>query len=402
MITPGLLIALALPAPAPAAVHAVVAAAGAAAAADAGAHPSAAASAAAAADAGAHASPAAALDICGGRPISRWSAGSGTYARTAEFGTADQTWMQAITGIVMDARGRLLVHDGVEGVVHVLTPELRRTAGFGRRGGGPGEFRPLTSMFLMGDDFLHQFIAADGASLFVHDGLITELTADGEYVARRIDLRRFGPGPIYGVRAMHATAGRLFFAVDALTSDQRQLETWEVLGSQAEIRHRLRLVTPPRVDGRFRTVGQEARPVWAASGPCVVLGDGASRWLLRLNLLTGESDTLRLPQHRVALRSRTDLPPPLLERWGGAAPNPAAIWAWREIRIDPDGHVWVNPWRPPTERAAAFYRIDPAGRLHEERLPAFPHAFGAPGVFYTRGRTGIGGEAVVARYERSR
>lgn len=349
----------------------------------------------------AHRGSSAHASVCEARPTSRWSGGASGYRRDGSFGTDPDQWLQAATGILADDRGEVLVHDGVEGVVHVLTPALWHVRQFGRRGGGPGEFAPLSPMFLMGWDFLHRFVASDGAAVFVFDGVVREYSRTAEFIRTRADLRQHGPGPIYGVRSLHAAGGRLYYAVDALTSNQRHLETWELGEGKAVLRHRLRLAMPPRVGGRIRTVGQEARPVWAAQGDCAVLGDGSSRWLLRLNLVSGAVDTLRLPAHHVELRGRRDIPPPLRDRWG-AAPDPTAVWRWREISVDPDGHVWVNPWRPAGEGDFTVYRIDPPGRVHEERVSAFPHAFGPPGVFFSRERSGSSHEVVVVRLTAAR
>jgi hypothetical protein len=66
--------------------------------------------------------------------------------------------------------------------------------------------------------------------------------------------------------------------------------------------------------------------------------------------------------------------------------TPTLLARWTEMAIDPDGHLWIRPWTRPSEREGpvAAYRLSMAdGRVQRETLPAFPQAFGRPGVFYS-------------------
>lgn len=83
--------------------------------------------------------------------------------------------------------------------------------------------------------------------------------------------------------------------------------------------------------------------------------------------------------------------------------QPAALWKWVDLTVDPDGHVWIKPWVRPENDAPGtkVLRVDPSTRRVEKvRLPSFPKAFGAPGVDYVIETDPDTDELLVTRYER--
>jgi hypothetical protein len=63
---------------------------------------------------------------------------------------------------------------------------------------------------------------------------------------------------------------------------------------------------------------------------------------------------------------------------------PTAVVRWSEMVADPDGHLWIRPWEPPERRREGqvpVFRVDlSTGAVRSDTVPAFPRAFGEPGV----------------------
>lgn len=144
------------------------------------------------------------------------------------------------------------------------------------------------------------------------------------------------------------------------------------------------------------------------------MSDGAGEWVVRLDRGTGRSDTLPLPRHEVppyrpsddsalvrglaAVRARTGAR-------GGASGKavPTALTRWSEMVVDPDGYLWIRPWRAPSDDAAPIevVRVDlRTGRAERERVPAFPHAFGPPGTYYALEKDPETDEFLLAAFRR--
>lgn len=347
---------------------------------------------------------------CNGSRTSRWSAAGAQYRVTAKFGDDADNWLAALHGVAVNERGEIFVYDARTGTVYVLDDALRVKRRFGRLGGGPGE---LTSRPTEGGRYAATLIAATEAAVDISDPSgVKRFHPDGRFERSFASPSDRNRSPLsFNVRGLQGTASGVLLAYDALDpqTGRRRLQTWELKPNGPELRHELPLPTPPEVGGRFVKGGpRQASPLWAAYNGCIVVGDGASPWMLRLDLRTGRKDTLRLPAHEVPpyesnprvrrmeelLRRRADLEVAL-------DVAPTALWRYAQLRIDPDGHVWVNPWRdqkvqPPLD----VFRIDPSGQVHRERVPAFPVAFGPPGVYYARGVNPDTDEVLVVRYAR--
>ena len=122
------------------------------------------------------------------------------------------------------------------------------------------------------------------------------------------------------------------------------------------------------------------------------MADGESEWVLRYHTSNGAVDTLRLPSHKVPPPTQSPVPDALVAAMrsrGSSGPVsrgvvPTAVVPWSEMVADPDGHLWIRPWEPPERRRAGqvpVFRVDlSTGAVRADTVPAFPRAFGEPGV----------------------
>ena len=81
--------------------------------------------------------------------------------------------------------------------------------------------------------------------------------------------------------------------------------------------------------------------------------------------------------------------------------DPTAPIRWSRITIDPDGWVWVEPWRPISSRAIPFRAVvvNPETAYADGPIiPEFPLAFGGGGAFYVVGQSAATLAPVVRRY----
>jgi hypothetical protein len=193
----------------------------------------------------------------------------------------------------------------------------------------------------------------------------------------------------------------------------RSLQTWLLAAGELRLVHQLALPVLPRAGTGSFVPPQQARAVWSAVNDCIVVGDGSSPWLLRLRLSSGRADTIVLPSYTVPRDERTAERMARMRRLLDRAAadldislpvgdaTPTAIWRWAEVAIDPDGHIWVNPWRLVEQRQQPLeiLRIAPNGRITNERVPAFPIAFGPPGSFYARQKHPTTDELLIVRYD---
>jgi hypothetical protein len=122
----------------------------------------------------------------------------------------------------------------------------------------------------------------------------------------------------------------------------------------------------------------------------VVASDGAAPLLVSTRLGGGSVDTARIPLPSAASsresRSRMEgvLPP------GYRIPPPTAAVRIRDLALDPDGYAWLLPVQPAGGPPGGLLvvRVDVGtGHAVLDTVPAFPRAFGAPGVFYAETRT---------------
>lgn len=329
---------------------------------------------------------------------SRWA--GGPYARAAVYGR-EPGWLSSVTGIAATASGRVAVLDGTAARVVVLDGPLRVVREFGRRGGGPGELAPSALMGMQGLQRTFNHLEATDTALFVYNANgISVFSWDGRFRGQYGGLTGGYIAP-FTLRAMQAAPRGVLYGYDTLDMTGRRghrLQTWVALGDD-----RRRLVaevpmTPPPMRGTTFQVGtRQARALWAARDGCAVLSDGGSPWVARVDAGTGRVDTLPLPRHDVppydpAVDDRLS---ERMSRLGGALGGrarvsggmaPTLLARWTEMAIDPDGYLWIRPWTPPDAREGqpvAAYRLSlRTGAVERAALPAFPQAFGPPGVFY--------------------
>jgi hypothetical protein len=134
----------------------------------------------------------------------------------------------------------------------------------------------------------------------------------------------------------------------------------------------------------------------------VVASDGAEP-LLVYAPVGGRQDTARVP-----LPERVDRNENYAQKLGGVVPSgfqldePSAPARLIDMVLDPDGFVWLLPVQPDDRIPGGLevIRVPLGGGVAvTDTVPAFPRAFGPPGVYYAR-IDGPDEELLVARYER--
>lgn len=325
---------------------------------------------------------------------SRWAPGHARYETAAEFGWG-QEHMIDLWGIATSAAGDVFVFDAGNTRVLELDSDLRLVDTFGRAGRGPGEFS--YQGVLPGD-----WIAADDSSIFVLDlRTLSEFDLSGEfrrYVTREIP----SPLPPRPIRRIAARYGRVVYVVDEIDRQDgtRTLQTWRIEPSKPHTLLRTdSMPSLPRSDGRVVTAGLfvgQADPLWAAHRRCAFISDGAGDWILRVDLTTNRADTLHLPSREIPELTEED------EAWleqgrramarvGNPARldgvEPTARLKWADLLVDPDGFVWLEPWRPRSMRDEPFttWVVHPAtGAVDSVVVERFPDAFLPGGAFVSR------------------
>lgn len=328
----------------------------------------------------------------------RWI--SPSYSQTHTYGLGDNAagpdqWIGSYGGLVA-AGDTLFLYDQSRPRIVQLSGELEERHAFGRAGDGPGEFNmpfPVTWI----DDIAEGHVAFDGRHLVVYDRHDFALF-DAEGTLRwssRIPLPTLSMGD--GVRFVSPlNEEEIIFGLDSLDARSRRLQLWKLRQSSPNDRELLwerpipwrgreaePYVTPHR---------REARSYWARHRDCVVVSDGGRHFLWMIDLSTLEPDSLSLPEWEVpefgelpSDRRTLRIASQTLE-----APNqgPALLKRWTGLIVDPDGHAWVGAWTQSEKEHQAFVVSLASGRYQRLDLPAFPTAFGAPGVFYAAQRSG--------------
>jgi len=295
----------------------------------------------------------------------------------------------------------------------VLTEALTPIRTFGRRGGGPGEMHAFTSRGFLGPQW--QWISMAGDTLLVFDGLaVHRFSLDGRFLGRaygdavrRMDLND-GSEMVAAVEggALSSWGGYYLSAL----RDGSDRYRWSIVhhtSGRPDSLLSLQLTPLPLTRGsKVGFIGPaQATPVWGWSHDCVVATDGGGAWLVRANLGRPGLDTVSFDLPHVA-------PPPIdkeeIGRLSGMASKgqggylePTLEQRISSLAVDPDGYVWVLPAQDTADGAGLqVVRISLAtGLAAHDTLPAFPIAFGRPGVFYARSNNPISGVAEVVRYE---
>jgi hypothetical protein len=352
---------------------------------------------------------------CESRPGgSRWDA---EYQRSAVFGDSEA---EAIGGIVLAGIAAtdsvVYVMESGRARLWLLRPDLSVIRSVGREGRGPGEWHPFGPANQGGS---MRWVSASDRAVRLFDGeRIQEFAPDGRF--RRIAVNgalATGISPLqsrvrYAGDHLLFSAGGYDIMLPVATGGAAAARRADPVDGRSQWWVKIRegdadravlqlglLPLPPKAG-----IGPaQALPLWDASGGCVVATDGAGPLLIAASVQGGGQDTLQvpLPDRRADPRDFADdmagvLPP------GVRLDRPSAPTRVRDLALDPDGYVWLLPVQPKPRipGGVEVIRVGLAdGRNAVDTVPAFPRAFGPPGVFYGE-RHGSGGEILVERYER--
>jgi hypothetical protein len=327
------------------------------------------------------------------------------------IGRGETNWLNEVGGVAVHG-DLVFVYDPPEGRITVLTETLTPVRTFGRRGGGPGEMNAIATMGMLGPQW--QWTTTAGDTLVVFDGrAVHRFSADGRFLGReynaavqRSDLNDGSPAIARVNGALLSSWGGYYLAALREPSDRYR---WSILrhtsGRPDSVLSLQLEPLPSRRNGVPFTGPEQAEPVWGWSRDCVVATDGGGGWLVRANLDGPGLDTVtfELP----------DVEPPVIDkeevgRLSGMASKGQGGYIEPTLRkrvsslvVDPDGYAWVLPAQERAEGAGLqIVRVSLAtGQAAYDTVPAFPIAFGRPGVFYARTNNAITGVAEVGRYE---
>ncbi|HEX7119255.1 MAG TPA: hypothetical protein VF212_10730 [Longimicrobiales bacterium] len=338
---------------------------------------------------------------------SRWADG-GDHRETGRAGDDEELWFANIGGVYWSAEG-LYVYDAMNTRVVRLTEDLEFVGSFGREGDGPGEFpRRMVSVFRPA----RRIHGGPDGILIYEERRVSVFDPEGRYQGNLIaDPFTVGMSPM--TRGLRWTPSGVLFDAgghdayhlpDAWTdSVSYRVQRWagDTIHTIAEIL----VARAPRGPRGAQYLGpRQARPAWDAAGGCVVMTDGASPWLVVASLDGREADTVsvELPERDPPAGDRATLERLSAQAGGGThLPEPTVIARIRDLILDPDGHVWLLPNQPDPapESGVEVLRIAlGSGRTVVDTVPAFPVAFGPPGVYYATIRAAMD-EQMVARYE---
>lgn len=340
----------------------------------------------------------------------RWLAES--YSETHTYGLGDEEeWIGSYGGLAVAGDSLFLYDQGRPRIAH-LSGELEERHAFGRQGEGPGEFNALPLPWL--DDAAEGHVAFDGSRLIVYDrNDLTSFDPEGEY---RWSTPLAGFGFNLGRRGVvfvsPVNEEEVIYGVDWLGSGARRLEARRMQrsgGDRGELLWERTVPTRSRDDrenGRARVQNRQARSYWARHQDCLVVSDGGRPFLWVVDLATLRTDSIALPEWEVPdfgeLRSdRSAL------NIGGRVvqprpQEPALLWRWRGLTVDPDGHAWVWAWTQSRDEFEVFVVSLASGESRHLNPPGFPTAFGPPGVFYTALQVGETDEQYLVRFAGAR
>jgi hypothetical protein len=336
---------------------------------------------------------------------SRWASSHGGYVEAGVLGRDPQQWVEEVAGVV-ELGGLIYVYDPGRAHIVVLDEAFRPVRTFGREGKGPGEIEPERDMGTRGPGW--KWMELVDSSLVVFDGFRLQVFApDGSLRTGRLQtpLRRGW---------VNFWADRVRISSDAIISSNggydfgsrsRRPNEWTIdRSTESATTPILSLQLPPLPRSRGVPFGgpDQALPVWDAASGCVVASDGTGRWVVRSSVTGRRIDTLAL--------NLPDLPRPKvnvaeLERLLGAAHGgggyvgPTARQDVDAIAIDPDGYAWILPTQDTAARGSGVVVVRlslQTGAATQDTVPAFPTAFGSPGMYYAR----VGGrvEPALIRY----
>lgn len=347
---------------------------------------------------------------CASRPGgSRWA---GDYAVSATFGAVDPQAIQGgtVAGIAT-AGGTVYVMESGRARLWVLRADLSVVRAVGREGSGPGEWWPFGPA-QQGGSMGWVNATTDGVRLF--DGeRIQEFSPDDGF--RRVILNTAmleGVSPLQsriryvGDTLVYSGGGYDFLgavaegeAAPGRTGTVNGRSIWWIRARDGErVRPLLELALIPLRAGEGIGPAQ-ALPLWDTDGRCVVASDGASPYVVAVGWGEGPPDTipLALPDRRAnAADYAADLADVLPPQARPGEPSVAA--RVRDLVLDPDGVVWILPVQPKPRIPNGVEVIQMSladGKRVLDTVPAFPRAFGAPGIYYAEVRDEDGAVRVV-------
>jgi hypothetical protein len=340
---------------------------------------------------------------------SRWEPSPARqYRAKEEFGRGTNGPFADIQSVVV-AKDTVYANDSKSSVVTVLRPDLKLVHRIDLR-------VPSQGMgMLMGVMSGRRFLDVTDSAVYVYDGRrVNAFSHAGASLGEtRLIPAAFPPFSIIGIQAV---GPNLLFGVDSVSPDERHLQLWSVPlkgGAATLVPFDVALRGP---EGGVMVLGRnKPRPLWAASGRCVIASDGENEWVLRHALDSRTADTIRLPRLEMQAQADGDDDGKARELLGalqarrGVKSNTVAVpgaggtgvLRWTDMIVDPDGYLWIELRRQPNDAKASarVYRVNLAtGAVEKDVVPAFPAAFGPPGSYYARA-TDASGTPYLARYE---
>lgn len=326
----------------------------------------------------------------------RWAVPGRMHSLTKLHGRTEEEWLgNTIAGLEYRAgTDHLYAYDANNSRVLVLNKDFRRVREIGRKGSGPGE---LSALQIPGTDRL----ALTDSALHVLDiRAVHVFTPDGSFI-------QYAPGARPGslrqpqrIQALDVGGGDVLVVVDSvdLYRGKRKLQVRSVEAGN-EVLYELTAAPLPKINGRYTTGTAElnqAVPLATLHDNCVIALDGTSALAVRYSLPSAVEDTIPLPNHQLPPETSADVRRreqmrevlsrvmPATQR--GESTGPTARRRWERMAVDPDGYLWLQPWRPWSMRSepVEIYLLNlSGGDVRLDTFPAFPDAFGPPGTYYS-------------------
>lgn len=318
-------------------------------------------------------------------PESQWLAES--YRETHTYGLdGNEEWIGSYGGLVSSGDSLFLYDQLRPRIVH-LSGDLEKRHAFGRQGEGPGEFNYEIPVTWVGDA-AEEHVAFDGRQLVVYDrNDLTSFSPQGEF-RWSAPVADFNLGRVGVVFVSPLVEEDIIFGMDSLDAGRRRLQLWRVRRPDPNHRELLWERPAPRRGKDAHTLHRrEARSYWARHQNCVVVSDGGRPFLWVVDLSTFQTDSIALPDWEIPKFGELRSDHSTLNIGGRevAQPTePALLWRWMGLIVDPDGHAWLRAWTQSRKEFEVFVVSLASGE--SRRLlnpPGFPTAFGPPGVFYT-------------------
>ncbi len=339
---------------------------------------------------------------------SRWGSREGEYREVAEYGEGPEHWLEEVSGLAV-RDSLVFVYDAGRARITALSSHLHPVRYFGRQGKGPGELnrernpggRGTWQRLEVVDDRVAVF---DGSRIQFFDASGTSPVERFQGAVRSGAVNPETDRLRYWKDYLLAASGgyQLPFWQRAPRPNRWELVRWDQRRHQAVLS--LQLTPLPTTANRVSFLGpDQAQPLWDAARGCVIATDGTGRWLVRGNIHGTHVDTLGLTIPNLG-RPPTDEDEMarllgVASRGAGRVAAPTALRRIDGIRIDPDGFAWILPVQNSGSRGTIeVIRVSlQTGAAERDTVPAFPEAFGAPGVYYAQTRSGM--EPRLVRYD---